>query len=54
LPMRVAKQFQASRKLGKSHQNVLVFFKGNPKRIKDVLGEVAIDLSLFEEGEDEG
>lgn len=30
LPIRVGKQFMASRKLGKSHQNVLVFVKGDP------------------------
>ena len=32
LPVRTGKQFKASRKLGKCHQNVLVFFKGtDPK-----------------------
>ena len=34
LPIRVGKQFSASRKLGRSHQNVMVFFKGNPAKIK--------------------
>lgn len=29
--MRVTKQFEASRKLAKTHQNVLVFCKGDPK-----------------------
>lgn len=32
LPVRIGKQFKASRKLGKTHQNVLVFVKGDPKR----------------------
>jgi hypothetical protein len=32
LPVRVGKQFRAGRKLGKTHQNVLVFCKGDPKR----------------------
>lgn len=32
LPIRVGKQFDSGRKLGKSHQNVLVFVKGDPKR----------------------
>lgn len=32
LPVRVGKQFSASRKLGKTHQNILVFCKGDPKR----------------------
>lgn len=31
LPIRVGKQFRASRKLGKTHQNILVFVKGCPK-----------------------
>ncbi|MDE2471060.1 MAG: DNA methyltransferase, partial [Bradyrhizobium sp.] len=29
--MRVTKQFEASRKMAKTHQNVLVFCKGDPK-----------------------
>jgi len=36
LPVRVAKQFNASRKLGKTHQNVLIFYKGDPKQIKKI------------------
>ena len=32
LPIRVGKQFRSGRKLGKTHQNVLVFCKGDPKR----------------------
>ena len=35
LPIRVHKQFANNRKLGKTHQNVLIFFKGDPKTIKD-------------------
>lgn len=31
LPMRINKQFGGSRKLGKTHQNILVFAKGQPK-----------------------
>ena len=35
LPIRVSKQFNSGRKLGKTHQNILVFYKGdNPKKIK--------------------
>ena len=40
LPIRVGKQFQSSRKLGKTHQNVLVFVKGNPKRATEAIGDV--------------
>lgn len=32
LPIRVGKQFVGGRKLGRTHQNVLVFVKGDPKR----------------------
>lgn len=31
LPIRVGKQFSSGRKLGKTHQNILVFVKGDPK-----------------------
>lgn len=40
LPIRVGKQFNSGRKLGKTHQNILVFYKGNPKCIKTEFGEV--------------
>ena len=32
LPVRVSGQFEASRKLGKTHQNVLCFAKGDPRK----------------------
>jgi len=32
LPIRITKQFQAGRKLGKTHQNILGFCKGDPKK----------------------
>lgn len=47
LPIRVGKQFSVSRKLGKTHQNVLVFCKGNPKKATAACGEVEMDDSLF-------
>ena len=31
LPVRVSAQFESSRKLGKTHQNILVFAKGDPR-----------------------
>lgn len=43
LPIRVGKQMEASRKLGKTHQNVLVFVKGDPKRATEACGPVAIE-----------
>lgn len=40
LPIRAGKQFAATRKLGKTHQNVLVFVKGDPKKATAAIGEV--------------
>jgi hypothetical protein len=40
LPIRVGKQFAATRKLGKTHQNVLVFLKGDARRAVDACGPV--------------
>lgn len=36
--MRVTKQFEASRKMAKTHQNVLVFCKGNPRSATRKIG----------------
>jgi DNA modification methylase len=38
--MRVSKQFIASRKNAKTHQNILVFYKGNPQEIRNIFNEV--------------
>lgn len=46
LPLRVGRSFGANRKLGKTHQNVLVYYKGNPKNINKVLGDVDVEVSL--------
>lgn len=35
LAVRVSRQFNAGRKIGKHHQNVLVFYKGDPKTIRE-------------------
>ena len=40
LPIRVRKQFEGARKVGKTHQNVLVFLKGDPKRATAAAGPV--------------
>ena len=40
LPVRVRRQFEAGRKLGKMHQNVLVFVKGDPRRATEHCGAV--------------
>lgn len=49
LPIRVNKQFQGYRKLGKTHQNVLVFYKGDPKNIKSIYGDVDTGLKNHEQ-----
>ncbi|WP_374349188.1 ParB N-terminal domain-containing protein [Chitinimonas sp.] len=53
LAMRAGKAFTVSRKLGKAHQNVLVFVKGDPRAATDACGDVALDESLFAEAVDE-
>lgn len=40
LAMRTGKQFAATRKFGKSHQDILVFCKGDPKKATEAVGEV--------------
>ena len=47
LPIRVGRQFSVGRKVGKTHQNVLVFYKGDPKKIKD-------NFKIINEAETEG
>lgn len=48
LPIRVGKQFSSGRKLGKTHQNILVFVKGDGKKAAQACGEVEVDLGLLE------
>lgn len=48
VPIRVGKQFTNSRKVGKVHQNVLVFFKGDPQKIKVDFPEINLPEDLFE------
>src|SRR5574337_88526 len=47
LPIRAGKQFSIGRKLGKTHQNVLVFVKGDGKRAADACGEVDVSDECF-------
>jgi len=42
LPIRVGKAFSATRKMGKTHQNVLVFCKGDPRKATEACGTVEI------------
>jgi hypothetical protein len=40
LPIRVGKQFEVGRKLGKTHQNVLIFCNGDPGKATEAVGPV--------------
>ena len=51
LPIRAGKQFASTRKLGKTHQNVLVFLKGDPRKATEACGMVELDAELFAEAE---
>lgn len=51
LAVRVGKQFSASRKVGRTHQYVLNFVKGDPRKAAERLGNVLIpDLGDVEDG----
>ncbi len=55
LAMRAGRQFTSSRKLGKSHQNVLVFCKGDPWKAVETCGQIEIeDMFPGQAGEVEG
>lgn len=45
LSMRVQAQFDKSRKLGKSHQNILVFVKGDPRKATEYINSCENSLS---------
>ena len=45
LPFRAGKMMRTSRKVGKQHQNVLVFYKGDPKNIKNKFPDIEVDTS---------
>ena len=49
LPLRAGKAFRASRKLGKCHQNVLVFLKGDASKAVQHCGQVGAWIDYNEE-----
>ena len=55
LSIRVGRQFSSGRKLGKTHQNVLVFVKGDPKRATEACGtvEVSVGSDALQQGASE-
>jgi hypothetical protein len=52
LALRAGKAFSASRKLGKTHQNVLIFVKGDAKLATQACGEIKIDEDLLKSAVD--
>lgn len=48
LPIRVGKMFEASRKLGKTHQNVLVFVKGDWHKAVQAVGPIVVANDIAE------
>jgi hypothetical protein len=46
LPLRAGIPFTTTRKLGKTHQQVLVFVKGDPRRATNACGPVAVEDAL--------
>lgn len=53
LPVRAGRAFSATRKVGKTHQYVLNFVKGDPKKATERLGEIEVpDLSEYETEEE--
>lgn len=51
LAMRINKQFTTGRKIGKTHQNVLVFWKGDPKEVNKTVKDWEIGAWLPTEDE---
>lgn len=50
LPIRAGKQFAVSRKLGRTHQSVLVFVKGDPRHATEACGAVEFGEIAVEQG----
>jgi DNA modification methylase len=51
LPLRAGRYMNTSRKIGRRHQNVLVFYKGDPKKIKENFSELIPKNKYYESGD---
>lgn len=51
-PLRAKRPFVVARKLTKTHQNILIFYKGDPKNIRDNFPEINIAETLQKAQED--
>lgn len=49
LPLRVGKYMNTGRKVGRRHQNILVFYKGNPKNIRNNFSEIIPKNKYYDE-----
>ena len=54
LPIRAGKQFKSGRKIGKTHQNVLVFVKGDGKKATQACGDVDVYIPEHETNDGDG
>jgi predicted transcriptional regulator len=52
LGMQTSRNFPIARKLGKTHQNVLVFVKGDGKKATQACGDVFIHIPEGDDSED--
>ena len=48
LPLRAGKTMNSGRKVGRRHQNILVFYKGDPKKIKENFSELIPKNQYYE------
>jgi DNA modification methylase len=46
LAIRIRRQFQAARKAGKTHQNVLAFYKGNPEEMPAMFEQINLKKAI--------
>ena len=47
--MRAGKAMRATRKIGKTHQNILVFVKGDPKKAVADMGDISSSIVIENE-----
>jgi DNA modification methylase len=52
LPIRAGKPFETTRKIGKTHQNILVFYKGDTRNIKEEWPRIIVEEPKMETTEE--
>lgn len=53
LPLRAGRAMKSTRKIGKMHQNILIFLKGDAKKASIDLGDIQIDFNFDEKDNNE-